>query len=376
MNSGNSTKRPTLGVTLFRIRKSLRDNWLFAFALAWLMATDAVACEQVRAALDIGSTTTKMVVARVDYCQNRVLEVLAPAPGVKLERKVAFLKASDGIEVFPDEVVAQGLAAILELKAVALIHGAEAFSGVATSAFRSLNPTYSRDVLKRIRQETGFQVAVIPQDREARIGFLAASIKAGIPRERLVVWDIGGGSMQMSYWDPGAGSVTGYLGDFANEAMHRFLIEEIQGKDYGSTASPNPMLTSGLSRAMQRAETAARVNVPPGFLERFRAIGIEVIGIGGVHFFSNCEFMRRFSAEGCAFTRDELRDQAYRYAHLTDREIVDAGLSASIEFAPFRVSGAALTVGFMNAFGIDGIRAIQVDMGEGILIDSDFWGSR
>ncbi len=378
-NKGSSTKPSTPTVILFRIRKSLRGTWLFSFALAWFVATDALACEQVRAALDIGSGTTKMVVARVNYCESRVLEVLAPASGTKLERKVEYSKhtkeAPDGRKVFTDEVVAQGLAAILELKAVALTHGAEAFSAVATSAFRSVDSAHSRAVLERVRQETGFQAMVIPQDREARIGFLAAAVKVGIPRERLVAWDIGSGSIQISFWDQEADSVAGYLGNFANEAMHRFLIEVLQRRNYPGTASPNPIGPNDLSRAIQRAETAGRVNVPAGLLERLRTPGIEVIGIGSVHFYSNCEVMRRFSADGCAFTRDELRDQAFRSAYLTDRELVEAGHSATLEFAPFRVSGAALTVGFMNAFGIERVRAIEAHMGHGILIDPDFWDS-
>jgi len=361
--------------------------WFFSFALVWFMTTDAVACEQVRAALDIGSGTTKMVVARVNYCENRVLEVLAPASGTKLERMVEYsqhtVTTSDGKKVFTDEVVAQGLAAILELKAVALTHGAEAFSAVATSAFRSVDSAHSRAVLERVRHETGFQVVVIPHELEARIGFLAAAVKVGISREGLVVWDIGSGSIQISYWDREADSVAGYLGNFANEEMHRFIIEVLQSRNYRTTASPNPILRPGtevnrpndLSQAIQRAETAARANFPARLLERLRTLGSEVVGIGGVHYFSNCEFMRRFSADGCAFTRKELLDQTYRYAHLTDRELVEAGLSATLEFAPFRVSGAALTMGFMNAFGIGTVRAVETHMGHGILIEPDFWGS-
>ena len=378
-SNASSTNRSTPSVIWFPIRKSMRGAWLFSFALAWFMTTDVVACEQVRAALDIGSGTTKMVVARVNYCENLVLEVLAPASGTKLERMVEYSKhtveASDGRKVFTDEVVAQGLATILELKAVALTHGAGAFSAVATSAFRSVDSAHSRAVLERIRQETGFQVVVIPQELEARIGFLAAAIKVGIPRERLVVWDIGSGSMQISYWDREADSVAGDLGNFANEAMHRFLIEVLQGRNYRGTASPNPIGPNDLSRAIQQAETMARVNVPAGLLDRLRTFGNGVVGIGSVHFYSNCEVMQRFSTDGCAFTRDELRDQAFSSAYLTDRELVEAGRSETLEFALFRVSGAALTVGFMNAFSIERIRAIEAHMGHGILINPDFWGS-
>ncbi|MEE8349167.1 MAG: hypothetical protein V3R94_06340 [Acidobacteriota bacterium] len=372
------------------MKKALKGTWFFAFALllngTWSMEAQAIDCEQVRAALDIGSGTTKMVVARVDFCENHVLEILAPVPGFKLERQVEYQKnivtMPGGRKFFSDEVIAQGLAAILELKTVALIHGAEAFSAVATSAFRSVGLTQALALLERIREETGFRAVVISQDQEARLGFLAAAINAGLPQENLVVWDIGGGSMQISYWNPTTpGSVAGYRGNFANEAMQRFIIETLQGKDYPETKSPNPMLRpdtmidqpNDLSRAIRDAEKAASQEVPAGLRDKLRAPTTQVIGIGGVHFNSNCEFLRRFSSDGCEFTRQELLDQAYRYAHLTDQELFMEGLSASLAFAKGRVSGAALTLGFMNALGIDRVRAIKVDMGDGILIDQEFW---
>ena len=288
----------------------------------------------------------------------------------------------NGRKIFTEAVIAQGLAAILELKAVAFIHGAEAFSAVATSAFRSVDPAHALAVLERIRDETGFRAIKISQEQEARLGFLAAAIKVGLPEESLLVWDAGGGSMQISYWDPGtASSVAGYRGTFANDAMQRFLIEVVQGKPYPETKSPNPILrpntridqANDLSRAIRQAENGAKRGVPAGLSDKLNTRKMEVIGIGGVHFNSNCEFLRRFSGDGCEFTRQELLDQAYRYAHLTDQELFERGFSATLDFAPYRVSGAALTLGFMNALGIDRVRAIKVEMGDGILIDPAFW---
>lgn len=317
-----------------------------------------------------------MVVARVDYCNNRILQMLAPSSGAKLERKVEYSRHTvvdrGGRKVFTDDVVADGIAVIHELQAVAASHRGEAFSAVATSAFRSVDSGHAQIILERIRRETGLEVVVVPQDREARIGFLAAATKIGLPRERLVVWDVGGGSMQISYWDQENGAVKGYHGNFAIDAMQRLIIQVLRGRDYQATPSPNPIGSVDLSRAIQRAENAA-ANAPLEFLERVRTLGRGVIGIGGVHFSSNCEFTKRFSANGCMFSRDELRNQAYRYADLNDNELVDGGFSASIEFAPFRVSGAALTVGYMNVLGIESVRAVKLDMAEGILVDPSFW---
>ena len=77
-----------------------------------------------------------------------------------------------------------------------------------------------------------------------------------------------------------------------------------------------------------------------------------------------------------ASVRENLLNQAYRFANLADHELVENGLSKTLDFAPFRVSSAALTVGFMNALGIDSLRAIEVNMAGGILLESDFWSSQ
>jgi exopolyphosphatase/guanosine-5'-triphosphate,3'-diphosphate pyrophosphatase len=362
--------------------ETLGGKWLSCFALVWFVATDAFACEQVRAALDIGSGTTKMVVARVDYCQNRIVDILAPAPGAKLERKVEWqrntIEDPNGgkVPVFAEDVIAGGLSAILELKAVALSHGAEAFSAVATAAFRSVrsaNPIYAEAVIELIRRQTGVRVAVLSQEGEARIGFHSAAMKLGMPLQDLVVWDIGGGSMQISEWNGGTNTVSGYRGEFANDAMQRFIIEVLQRKVPLTTSSPNPIGPVGVSQAIREAESVARRGLQSTFL---RMPPKSVIGIGGVHFSSNCELLQRYSADGCEFTREELLNQARRFANLTDRELVENRLSATLGFAPFRVSGAALTVGFMNALGIDRVRAIEVNMAGGILLESDFWSQR
>ena len=156
------TKRTLRIHALFQIGTLGRNTCIFSFALASLLTSDAVACEQVRAAFDIGSGTTKMVVALVNYCEHRVVQVLAPTAGTKLERMVEYNKYtvedSTGKKVFADAVIAQGLTAILELKAVAMNYRAQAFSAVATSAFRSVDSGHLQVILERIRRETDFRL--------------------------------------------------------------------------------------------------------------------------------------------------------------------------------------------------------------------------
>ena len=107
---------------------------LFAHSLA--LAAQST-CEEIRAGVDIGSGTTKMVVARVDTCTQTVEAILAPRPGTRLELPVEYKKnivvTADGRKIFRPEIEEAGLAALAEFKEIALAHGAQKFSAVATT---------------------------------------------------------------------------------------------------------------------------------------------------------------------------------------------------------------------------------------------------
>ncbi len=355
-------------------------TFIVGFLFLSLPNASAEECVKVRAGIDIGSGTTKMVVARMNVCTNALLEVLAPAPGEKLERTVKFkrntITAQDGRKVLSDGIIEQGIQALTELKEEAVSYGAEAFSAVATSAFRKVDREQALSVIGRIRTELGIPARIISQDEEARIGFFGASVKAGIPLKNLVVWDIGGGSIQISRWIDAEGKMESYKGNFANEEMHRYIIEKLQHRDYAQVHTPNPMGTDDLFRAIERAAQIATVSIAESFVQAIKSDpATQVIGIGGVHFYSNCEVMNRFSGDGCRFGRDELLDQISSNAHLTDEQLVEMGLSASIDYAPYRISGGALTVGFMQAIGLESVRSLRVDMSDGILIDAAYWNN-
>ena len=63
----------------------------------------------------------------------------------------------------------------------------------ATSAVR--DATNSAEVLARVRRETGVELRVLPGEGEARLTFLAVRRWFGWSAGRLLVLDIGGGSL-------------------------------------------------------------------------------------------------------------------------------------------------------------------------------------
>ena len=96
-----------------------------------------------------------------------------------------------------------------------------------------------------------------------------------------------------------------------------------------------------------------------------------VIGIGGVHFYSNCEVTKQ--PPGCEITREKLQADILAHADLNDEQLVAAGRASSVAYASKRITAGALTVGFMKAFAFQRVRSLKVDMADGILIDSDYW---
>ncbi len=97
-------------------------------------------------------------------------------------------------------VTVEGVAALTRFVAEALEvaedKGCEEILGFATSAVRDAVNT--DDVLRRVREETGVDIGVLPGEDEARLTFLAVRRWFGWSSGRLAVFDIGGGSLEIA----------------------------------------------------------------------------------------------------------------------------------------------------------------------------------
>jgi exopolyphosphatase/guanosine-5'-triphosphate,3'-diphosphate pyrophosphatase len=86
--------------------------------------------------------------------------------------------------------------AVQDARQAALRQGCEEIMAFATSAVREA--TNAQKVLKRVAKETGVELAVLSGDDEARLTFLAARRWFGWSAGRLLVLDIGGGSLEVA----------------------------------------------------------------------------------------------------------------------------------------------------------------------------------
>ena len=139
--------------------------------------------------LDVGSNTVHLLVVDAHHGAHPW-----PAYSEKAELRLAERIGSDG------KLTRAGADALVEVVAKArdsaARHKAEDLIAFATSAVR--DAVNSAQVLRRVRDETGIDPKVLSGEAEAIMTFLAVRRWYGWSAGRLLVLDIGGGSLEMA----------------------------------------------------------------------------------------------------------------------------------------------------------------------------------
>jgi exopolyphosphatase/guanosine-5'-triphosphate,3'-diphosphate pyrophosphatase len=140
--------------------------------------------------LDVGSNTVHLLVvdAHPGACP-------LPAHSHKVELRLAQLLDEDG--AIGPEGVDKLVGVIHEALQAAEDKGVEDLLPFATSAVREASN--ADEVLERVRSETGVDLQVLTGAEEARLTFLAARRWFGWSAGKLLVLDIGGGSLEIAY---------------------------------------------------------------------------------------------------------------------------------------------------------------------------------
>jgi exopolyphosphatase/guanosine-5'-triphosphate,3'-diphosphate pyrophosphatase len=141
------------------------------------------------AVIDIGSNSGRVVVYLPEPAGRfRILGGTRAA--LRLVREV------DGTHGLTAEAIQRTLEALRDFKAISLGAGATRTEAVATAALRDAENAPA--LLERIRTELGVEVRIISGEEEAWYGFLGAV--HDLPVEHGVLFDLGGGSMQVSHF--------------------------------------------------------------------------------------------------------------------------------------------------------------------------------
>ena len=145
------------------------------------------AAGEVHAAIDVGTNSFHLVVARV-----------SPSGGLEIlcrDKEVVRLGSGSGdMRLLADEAIDRGIGALRGLVATAASYGADV-RAVATSAVREAENR--RDFLDRAAAEAGVEVEVISGTEEARLIHLGVVQALSVYDRRIMLVDIGGGSTEL-----------------------------------------------------------------------------------------------------------------------------------------------------------------------------------
>lgn len=311
---------------------------------------------EIRAALDIGSGTTNMKIAKVDKETDRVIQII-------FEKTVA-VPYSKHLEIsnnntFDKQVMDEGIKSIKYLRDIAKDHQAKKVVAVATAAFRKAQN--SPELVKLIKQETGVEVSVIEQAKEGILAFFAAVSKTNVDPREAVVWDIGGGSLQLTMQGED-GKFAIYEGLIASQPYKNYIIETIQGKNYQTVHSPNPMTVEEMDKAIAYAAQVAQ-EVSPQLKEKIKHHDTRVLAVGNLF---NLGIKKLMDNESVV-VREHLEERLKSMAGYDDAKINEGPMSEVV------LSNALLVLGYMKALDIEQITIVNVNNADGALIDMDFW---
>lgn len=322
----------------------------------WIPKQSVESRGEVRAALDIGSGATNLKVARVDPETNKIIsqifEKSIPVPYQKhLEQS--------GNNTFDKEVMDQGIQAIRALKEVADSYQSKKVIAVATAAFRQA--TNAETFANEIEKQTGVQVRIINQDDEGILAFRGALALSPAQPEEAVVWDIGGGSMQLTTLTEG-GTYLVEKGKTASIPFKNAIIQQIQQKDLNAIQTPNPMSLADMDQALQYAGSLA-LQTDPYIKEKILAPTTKVLAVGSLFNYG----IKPVVGNKKDVQESELEKAIRAMANKTDAELPGGAL------AEVAVSNPLLVLGYMKALQIPHVEVLQVNNADGALTYPPYW---
>ena len=327
------------------------------FCVLWVIALLCISlsCQEThvirRAIFDIGSGTTRMTIADVNAKTGEVTLVHETAEPVSYK-----LDLESNKNEFSEEIRNKGTLVLAKMKWAALQQGAQEFAAVATSAFRTAQN--GSEFAQFITKVLGIRLSIISQEQEGILGFLAAAQKEN--KEKIVVWDIGGGSMQLTTMD-GNGKFHVYGGKLASVSFASYIIQTIQKKDISKVKTPNPIAPEEMEKAISHAKSSLG-EIPSIVREKLKDPKTVVLGIGGVHYYS----IRNQIGMGNTYTVVRLKETLDQRLGKTDAEIGG-------EYANTEVSNLGLVLAFMQEMGLESVKTKKVNNTNGMMLYPDLW---
>jgi exopolyphosphatase / guanosine-5'-triphosphate,3'-diphosphate pyrophosphatase len=344
--------------------RSLLALFLCGFLIAGAATSHAASAAQIRkrCAFDLGSGETKVSAAEVSsagpsFGIARLMAKRIPLPFVK--------RSQNG--VIPDFFIEEAIAKINELKRECEAVGAREYSGVATAGFRMAQN--GPEALARISLETKMPLHLITAEQEAVLGFLAATSALGLNGKNLVVWDIGGGSLQFSM---GADAPhRNFVISTGHEGVELFRRQIARRLNRCAAQTVNPLSQEEMTRAIELARELSQA-VNPQIRERLRRSRMRIVGLGSVHTESlGAQAGLQTNLAYNVYTLEAVRAAAKRAANTSDADFRNA--YPENEYPESQATNVALVLGYMEGLQIKEVIPLEVTLADGLLVDATYW---
>lgn len=322
----------------------------------WLPANRALLSNgEIRAAMDIGSGATNLKVAKVDPATGKiVIQLVEKSIAVPYQKHLE--KSTDN--KFDKEVMDQGIKAIKALKEIANTYQVKKIVAVATAAFRQA--ANANEFAKEIEQQTGVKVRIINQDEEGIIAFRGALAITPVQPEHAVVWDIGGGSMQLTALTK-EGTYLIDKGKTASVPFRNAVIQDIEHKDIQTTHTPNPMTGEEMQAAITLANKLSQ-ETDPYIKTKISDPQTQMIGVGNV-------FNRglRLVVDKQQVEQKVLENNVLKLAGKSDAELPGG------DHVDVTLTNALMIFGYMQGLHIDHVDLVSVNNADGALTYPPYW---
>lgn len=225
-----------------------------------------------RCGIDFGSGSLKMLVADVDLESHHIVEYVYSS-SIKIPTSDHLAKNKDGL--LDERIEEIALNALNQLVKEAKDNHATRFFGVATESFRIAKN--GQQVAQRLFEKSGVFIKILSQKEESALGFHNAIEHSKGVSETAVVWDIGGGSFQVS-WKEGD-EINSFMGQFG-KVPTKNLVLAVQNKS--KDKSPNPISYTQALAARKCLQSKLK-EIPEELKMKIKDPSTRYYGIGGVH---------------------------------------------------------------------------------------------
>lgn len=342
----------------------------------------------LRAGLDVGSGTSKLTLSEVAVCEHdvRLLRVIDDQSSVALPLE-AGKDASGNFTTATLDSASQTFRDLHD-KAISLaqekapLYKEIEFSAVGTQALRTAkNP----EALIARAKAAGIPLIAITQDQEGEFGYrgaltsATARVSCGTPE--IAVWDIGGGSMQVTSAPSANAPVLIEKVGFGAEAFKTRLLQTLPKHRPMKSCptqepSPNPIGKKQIAQAIQLAEKMAKESLKRSLANDAKTCWI---GIGGVHSKAiEAQIRKNFAQiKSCVCEKTDCTHEEGRYTEkelfclaqsFSDKNDCDDSLKGP--YSSTAVSNLLMVLGFMKHLGADRVTTANVTMGQSLVLDA------